>query len=472
MVRGDYRRFALSADLPCGADPRNLYLSLSLPLFYNLTSTSTTSPAIPRLLWGMKGLRVTLGSALLQLQMEAFFDQPRMRPLVKRLRLWLDNTASSDTGRGQRAQDILTTIADLAQRLSHLETLRFDGPENAQPSLEDILDRAFVFPHLTGLELGRWATNANAGRRLPCSLSTVYRAFDVWPSLKSLALDIPLLLDSRMPPTATLTLHQLSFGADFDLPFDVVGSLLSATKPHLTSFALTGRDDLLLDVLARLGEPGWHLKRLELGGKSGSDLFNLGSQAQSPSNALFEMVASLLPHLASLERLCIDSNNRPYADRALPITQRTVWGHQLDVEEFWAALPLTLRTLRIHCVVGRRAKGVMEYLEKRPPQRARLEVLAFCASEGRAVGMRCEELGIRFGELAPCSEFSVTADILSLPQSSMRSKQISSLFAVKCAPRGQFRTGSVNGKDGGQPAAAMTMLFWPSRDDRTLDQAS
>ncbi|ORY70801.1 hypothetical protein BCR35DRAFT_307881 [Leucosporidium creatinivorum] len=248
-----------------------------------------------RLLWGLKGLRVTLGSALLQLQLEAFFDQPRMRPLVKRLRLWLDNTASSDAGRSQRARDMLTTMDDLAYRLSHLESLRLDGPENAQPSLEDILGRAFNFPLLEELELGRWATAANAGRRLPCSLSTVYRAFDVWPSLRSLALDIPLLLDSRTPQNTSLALRHLSFGADFDLPFDAIDHLLSATKPHLTSFAFTGRDALFLDVFTRLHEPGWRLKRLHLGAKSSSPLFNLGVGSQLPTNDLFERFTNA-PH--------------------------------------------------------------------------------------------------------------------------------------------------------------------------------
>lgn len=231
-------------------------------------------------------------------------------------------------------------------------------------------------------------------KKLDCYINNT----EPWTSIQELALRLPLVLGSSVSP-AILPLRHLAFGsATLDSDTGELERLFSITEDTLTSISFEVSDQASA-VLTR-DQP--FVTRLHISGKPRSLIFGLGAgRDDAPSNTLLDLLATILPHYPRLESLIIGPNNVPPSHaEGFTLAQKSRWAHQLDAEAFWSALPRTLKTLRLGCVVGRRAKVVMDYLDRAEASRAPLRVLGFLASEGLAVGIRCKELEIRFGALS------------------------------------------------------------------------
>lgn len=355
-----------------------------------------------RLLWN-RGLRAELGTVAIQQQLEAFLDQPKIRPLVKRLNILLNNTAIGSDARAERLVETKMHVEDIAERLGELKELKFVATKNAR-DLADLLDDAIypdltqLFPHLTKLTFASHPVGSGPATEtghLNVCATTLVNQMHWWSSLYSFT-SMGVLYEHIPDGVVPLPLTHLVFGVKEEVS-PMLDYFLASTKATLTSFTLATKDALIVEVLSTLCAPDWHLKRLSVAAKSPSTLFNVGIPEGAPNYTIFEAFTPVLVALPTLEVLILGHNNAPDQPR-LDLNAISFWGHSLDIPEFWAALPSTLTTLGIGCIAGRRAKGMMDYLTREEGQRAPLRLLKFRASEGRAVGFRCEELGIRFGE--------------------------------------------------------------------------
>lgn len=349
----------------------------------------------------------------MQPQVKAFYLVPRssnafVRTLVCHIR---NELCAIDWTR--REYGILLTFNDVVQQLAHLESLelRIDpttglvlskllgGPGSTlRNAAHAEIDLPTILPQLAHLHLSLGEVSASNPRaRLPATRAEVLAGVLArWPSIKQLHLNrIPLGLARNHPTLPSIALEGLFISDDEpSTPTRPAVALLLATKGTLTSLSITCDDMMLLEVGDCLCQPGWTLRSLAL---TGRHVFNMPdtSRTRHPTNDVLEFVAPILPFHTGLRRLFIGPNNLP-GSRGSSLR----WTHALDCDDFWSALPLSVTELFIHCIVGSRPAGLLDYLDRAEGTRAALRSLEFqtVISMGH-LEYRCEQLGIQLSEL-------------------------------------------------------------------------
>lgn len=351
-----------------------------------------------RLLWS-HGLQVDLGTPYAQPQLEAMLDQPKVRPLIKHVAVKVVNTAADAVSREERAREALTSLRWIGSKLDQTPSLSLDFAAESATEAANLLNEIllvirYYFRRLTSLSLAYSGTT----HRFTVDVDDLLDSLSD-RSLAHLSLSLPLVFRPKVVETwGPLELQSLSLrNVDDEL---VLPHIFLITGQTLRSLTLKGADSFLFQALEELSKPGLNFTTLAIYCKSPSLLFNhsVPSANTGATNDLYTALASVLPFHPSLQRLVIGPNNIP-SPEALnatpPLQPPPDWAHQLAVPLFWSSLPPALRELDIMCVLGRKAEGLMNFLEDEK-MGLQLRVIRARASLGRAVVMRARERGIQF----------------------------------------------------------------------------
>lgn len=344
------------------------------------------------LLWSTFELQV--GTCATCPQLEAFLDQPRVRQLVKALRISFDNGADGEDSRLEREKGMFDECRMVLDRLQSLERLALhteDEPRFGLARVLEYLERqtTLLTAKITHLKLG-------AGRYRPPSISaeSLVQHLTHFPSLVNLHLvDFPL----SFPISSDTELLHLTYLAITNYnPVNSTGgiftNLLQTTSTSLRSLRIIARDSLLTAILEVLHDfPLLPLSSLHISPSRETTHYAL-SDAAHPNDFL-SRIASILPSFPSLHSLSLGSPTDPFSSPT-----------PLFCPPFWSNLPASLEELRLDGRLAEDSQAVRKYLRAEKHKLKKIVVgslelsgRSLVAEPGELVRSVCEEVGVRLG---------------------------------------------------------------------------